>query len=204
MNERYQNVYQFKITLRDVTPPVGRHVQVPETYTFWDLHVAIQDAMGWSDCHLHDFKLRKSGAPANDFLRLGIPEDGALVGEQDIADWTVRISDWFLSESTTATYTYDFGDNWTHAVAFEERLPRERGATYPRCVAGKRACPPEDCGGPWGYADLLKIIRNPRRREHKEMMEWLGGPFNAEAFDPQEVMFDDPRKRLRELLKSHA
>jgi Plasmid pRiA4b ORF-3-like protein len=85
------------------------------------------------------------------------------------------------------TYTYDFGDNWDHAILVEKTLEAEPGVRYPRCVGGKRACPPEDCGGPWGYGDFLEAVGDPRHPEHEEMLEWAGGEFDPEAFDIETV-----------------
>ena len=79
------------------------------------------------------------------------------------------------------------GDNWDHTIQLEKVLPAEAGVRYPRCVAGKRACPPEDCGGPWGYADFLNAIQNPGHENHADMVEWIGGSFDPEAFDPEAV-----------------
>jgi hypothetical protein len=104
---------------------------------------------------------------------------------------------YFTQEGDAAEYLYDFGDDWEHSVVLEGVFPREKGVVYPLCVDAKRACPPEDCGGVHGYKNLLKIIRNPRHKEHKEMLEWAGGLFDSEHFEPREVRFDDPRKRWK-------
>jgi hypothetical protein len=143
---KYERVHQFKVTLKGIEPTIWRRIQVPEVYSFWDLHVAIQDVMGWQDCHLHDFSLRnpKSGMKE----QLGIPdEDGEL---ELLAGWEHNIADYFSMENTTATYVYDYGDNWEHRVELEEILPRIKGIKYPCCIGGERACPPEDCGGVHG------------------------------------------------------
>jgi hypothetical protein len=85
------------------------------------------------------------------------------------------------------SYGYDMGDNWDHTIEIQKTLPAEAGARYPRCVDGKRACPPEDCGEPWGYADLLESIQNPKHEQHAELLEWVGGEFDPEAFDVDAV-----------------
>jgi hypothetical protein len=90
-------------------------------------------------------------------------------------------------EKDKCLYEYDFGDSWEHEVLVEKILPREQGKRYPVCLTGKRACPPEDCGGIWGYAEFLEAINDPQHPEHEEMREWVGGEFDAEAFDPDEV-----------------
>ena len=99
--------------------------------------------------------------------------------------------------NTKSEYVYDFGDNWEHTVKLEKILPRQEGIPYPKCTDGKRACPPEDCGGSWGYEDFLKAITNPKHREHKEMLDWVGGSFDPEHFDIKEVVFENPAQRLK-------
>jgi hypothetical protein len=96
-----------------------------------------------------------------------------------------------------AGYEYDFGDSWNHQIILKEIVPREKDARYPLCVGGERACPPEDCGGTWGYETLLDVINNPAHEEHEEMLEWLGGQFDPERFDSATVNFDDPKKRWK-------
>ena len=195
MKKKFNQVYQFKITLEDSKPPIWRRIQVPETYTFWDLHVAIQDAMGWSDYHLHEFEMvnPSTGLKAN----IGIPVPDELYGREVLLEWKQKIADYFSMENQSADYVYDFGDSWEHKIQLEKILLREKDINYPICIKGKRACPPEDCGGIWGYAELLEIIRNPEHEEYEEMLEWLGGEFDSEHFDVEEVGFDDPDKRRK-------
>ncbi|MCK4476114.1 MAG: plasmid pRiA4b ORF-3 family protein, partial [Methanophagales archaeon] len=187
MKKKYNQVYQFKIALKGIKPPIWRRIQVPETYTFWDFHVAIQDAMGWIDYHLHEFELvnPSSGLSEN----IGIPNED--FGREVFPEWKQKIADYFSMENRTADYVYDFGDSWEHKIQLEKILLREKDINYPICIKGKRACPPEDCGGIWGYEELLEIIRNPEHEKHEEMLEWLGGEFDAEHFDVEEVGFDD-------------
>jgi hypothetical protein len=155
MKKKYNQVYQFKITLKGIKPPIWRRIQVPETYTFWDLHVAIQDAMGWIDYHLHEFEMIN---PATGLaVNIGTPVPGEDFDREVLPDWKQNIADYFSMENRTADYVYDFGDNWEHKIQLEKILPREKGVNYPICIKGKRACPPEDCGGIWGYAELLEI-----------------------------------------------
>jgi hypothetical protein len=195
MKKKFNQVYQFKITLRDVKPPVWRRIHVPETYTFWDLHVAIQDAMGWEDAHLHEFEMRHPFE--GEKVRIGIPDNDHISFVEIIPERKEKIADWFSMDNRVAEYTYDFGDNWKHQIRLEKILPREEGVTYPVCISGKRACPPEDCGGAWGYARFLEAIRNPEDEEHEEILEWIGGDFDPEYFDPEEVIFDDPDERRK-------
>lgn len=184
----YKRIYQFKITLEDISPPIWRRIQVPETYSFWDLHVAIQDAMGWWDSHLHAFRFKgqpEIGIPVGEF-----PEQGEV-----LAGWQIQIDEYFRRVGDSVRYEYDFGDGWNHEVLLEGILLKEKGKRYPRCIDGERACPPEDCGGPLGYYELLEIISDPHHEEHEETMVWLGGKYNPERFNPKNVKFDNPHER---------
>ena len=194
MKKKYDQVYQFKITLKGTKPPIWRRIQVPEMYTFWDLHVAIQDAMGWEDYHLHEFVFTLP--IMNIKVRIGIPMKDDF-DETILPDWDQKIADYFSSETPKAEYTYDFGDGWQHDIILEKILPRETGVIYPRCVDGKRACPPEDCGGIGGYAEFLEAIGDPANERHEDMLDWVGGKFDPEDFNPSEVKFDDPAKRFK-------
>ena len=127
MKKKFDRVYQFKITLKGVKPPIWRRIQVPEPYTFWDLHVAIQDAMGWEDYHLHEFELVDPSTGMK--MEIGIPDEEILPG------WKQKIVKWFSMENQVAKYTYDFGDNWEHAVKLEKILPRDDNINYPICIA---------------------------------------------------------------------
>ncbi len=194
-----KNIRQFKIVLEDTRPTIWRRVQVPENYSFWDLHVAIQDAMGWADCHLHQFETIVP-RPGN-IEYIGIPDKEGYM--EVAAGWKEKVSDWFsLDKRKIMRYVYDFGDSWNHKITLEEILPKEEKTKYPVCVAGVRACPPEDCGGIWGYYDLLEITNNPKHKEYKDMMEWLGGEkFDPEEFDAAEIEFDSPQERLKDMRK---
>ena len=195
MTADYNQIYQFKITLRDIKPPIWRRIQVPASYTFWDLHVAIQDAMGWLDYHLHAFRVKNPATGETE--EIGIPDDeGSAWADQKIkVGWEMKISDHFSSENSKASYTYDFGDGWEHGLKLEKILPRDMAMTYPICTAGKRACPPEDCGGAAGYYNLLDVLADRTHAEYQETLDWLGGGFDPERFNPRDVQFDDPQER---------
>lgn len=173
-------LFQFKITLIDSEPPIWRRIQV-EDGTLGDLHECIQAAMGWENCHLHQFTIdgERYGVPSPDGLNLGlemIDEDGfRLSGSLPTSGKRTR---WF--------YEYDFGDGWRHEVLFEGYPPIEQGETYPLCVEGERACPPEDVGGIWGYAEFLEALADPKHEEHEHYMEWAG-PFDPDEFDVREA-----------------
>ncbi|HYZ54697.1 MAG TPA: plasmid pRiA4b ORF-3 family protein [Streptosporangiaceae bacterium] len=178
------DVYQLKITLRGVSkPPVWRRVLVPASMTLDLLHEVILRAMGWGGGHLHVF--------SDGWREYGSPD--AELGHAD-ERW-VTVADLLSGPGGTVTYTYDFGDDWEHGILLEKILPAGPGAAYPVCVAGKGACPPEDCGGAWGYAELKKILADPDHEQHEEMLEWLGLDDAAE-FDPAEFSVDEVNERL--------
>lgn len=166
-------VYQLKITLQHAKPPIWRRVLVPGNWTLARLHKVIQSAMGWCDCHLHEFVI-----------------DGQTYGDPSVYDDLPVRSERRVRLETVAPaarrkfkYQYDFGDSWDHEILVEAILPPEPGVAYPVCIAGKRACPPEDVGGVWGYAGFLDALADPDHEEHDSYLAWLGGPFDAEAFD---------------------
>ena len=202
MSKRKVNIYRFKISLLDIEPEIWRLIEVPETYSFWDLHVAIQDAMGWLDYHLHSFIPLSSGESS--IVQIGIPE--SPMNNEYIAGWEVPITRYFVNPGDAARYDYDFGDGWSHEVRLMEIKSKERGAKYPRCTGGERACPPEDCGGIPGYYRLLEVLADPRDEEYEEMVEWLKGhakcyfPYDPDVFDTSIVEFWDPKKRWKMMM----
>jgi len=167
-----QLVYQFTMTLQEITPAIWRRLQVPATYTFWDLHVALQDAMGWLDYHLHVFRLRRP--PKQIWIEIGIPDDEGS-DDQVLSGWDIPLRTYFTVPGQTASYLYDFGDGWHHEVVLEGILLKEHGVKYPRCLAGARACPPEDCGSVPGYERLLDIFRHPGHADYQDTIAWLKG-----------------------------
>jgi hypothetical protein len=197
---RSKLIYQFKITLEDISPAIWRRILVPAGYTFWDLHVAIQDSMGWLDYHLHVFEIKARGSAKQ--IEIGIPDDE--FDRPVIPGWKMTLNEYFVEPGTTAMYSYDFGDGWTHEVLLEGILVPERSTKYPKCIAGERACPPEDCGGVPGYLELLRVLRSPKHKEYKHMVGWLKGhaknywPYDPGHFEPDSVRFSDPRKRWQE------
>jgi hypothetical protein len=187
-------VFQFKITLKDIDPIIWRQILVPESYSFWDLHVAIQDAMGWLDYHLHVFRIKRK--QSRKFTEIGIPDEDRFDGDPEILPgWEIPIYDYFTEVGSTSDYEYDFGDGWEHEVILEGILLREKGQKYPRCIGGARACPPEDCGGIPGYYNLLKVISDPSHDKYEEMITWLGKKYDPDEFVPEMIKFDNPKKR---------
>jgi hypothetical protein len=164
-------IYQLKITLRGSRPPIWRRVQVSSDVTLAKLHKIIQVAMGWGEEHLHVFDVGG--------ISYGEP-DPELEFENERR---IRLNEVAPREKSKFRYEYDFGDSWEHEILVEKRLPAEPGVHYPRCIKGIRACPPEDCGGVWGYANLLETIQDPTNPEYEDMREWVGEDFDPEAFD---------------------
>ena len=171
------DVYQLKVTLQGIRPPIWRRFQVADDTTLSELHQILQVVMGWENYHLHQFRIR-----GTDF---GEPDPDFGSGIKD--DRRVKLRQVVFGEKEKFIYEYDFGDSWKHEILVEKILPPEPGARYPACVAGKRSCPPEDCGGVWGYAEFLEAIGDPDHPEHEEMLEWIGGSFDPEAFDLEMV-----------------
>ena len=124
MAKKTLNIFQFKVTLAGVKPAIWRRIQVPEDYSFWDLHVAIQDAMGWEDCHLHEFKMVNS--KNQEELRIGIPDDDFDWSRATLPGWEIPIADYFTMDNRSATYVYDFGDGWRHRIRLENRTSPTR------------------------------------------------------------------------------
>jgi len=176
-------VYQLKVTLRGSKPPIWRRIEVSGNTRLNKLHNILQIVMGWWNCHLHAFEF-----PGGE--RYTSPEFGAEwsdLGATDLSDKKVTLAEVAPMEKASFYYEYDFGDDWYHRVVVERIRPKEAGVRYPRCLAGKRRCPPEDCGGIWGYADLLEAVRDPNHERHEELVEWLPAGFDAEAFNLAEV-----------------
>ena len=187
-------VYQFKIQLKEITPPIWRRILVPEEYNFWDLHVAIQDSMGWLDHHLHVFRIRQKHSSS--IVEIGIPNVDRFEDEPEIIPgWEIPISHYFHDLGITSDYKYDFGDGWEHEVILEGILIKEKGTKYPKCIDGSRACPPEDCGGVPGYCHVSDVVSNPGHEEYEDMITWLGGKYDPEEFNPDDIKFDNPKKR---------
>jgi hypothetical protein len=189
------DVHQFLVVLSGTDPLVWRRIEVPEEYSFWDLHVAIQDAMGWLDYHLHEFLVVH--APSGSVERIGIPDGEVPEDKPCTPGWKAKVSDYFALGASPALYVYDFGDDWQHVLMHEGTAPADESVSYPRCMSGARRCPPEDCGGAHGYTELLAAIADPEHPDYEELLEWLGGNFDPDDFDAASVTFDDPRVRWK-------
>jgi hypothetical protein len=183
-------IYHLRVSLEGMEPLIWRRLQVPGSASLGWLHAVIQVAMGWTNSHLHQFVVGKQ-IYSDPTFDLDEYEDGPRVLDEN----KIAVLDIVPRAKSTFVYEYDFGDSWDHRITVEKILDQDpRAETFAQCLDGERACPPEDCGGVWGYADLLQIIRNPKHKEYKSMMEWLGGKFDAEAFNRDKI-----NKYLRKL-----
>jgi hypothetical protein len=175
-------LYQLKVTLQNVTPPIWRRIQVKDG-TLDKLHERLQTAMGWTNSHLHHFQIdgRLYGDPllmGDNFTEMGYADSTAV----KLGDIVPKAGTRFAFE-----YEYDFGDGWRHEMVFEGCLKPEPGRKYPVCLEGGRNCPPEDVGGTPGYAEFLDAFADPEHERHSEFLTWVGGAFDPEAFDPEAV-----------------
>jgi len=169
------DIVKLKVTLAGLRPPIWRRLLIPADATLADLHAAIQAAMGWHGGHLHEFDLS--------FARYGDPTTTDDVDDEA----KVTLISLTRAGATRFRYTYDFGDDWVHQIVVEGSVPRTEGQRYPACIGGKRACPPEDSGGPYGLAELLAARADPNHPDHAEIAEWLEEDYDPEAFSVAEA-----------------
>jgi hypothetical protein len=178
--KKKEEIVQLKITLKNSKPPIWRRILIEKNTTFEDLHYTIQDAMGWQNCHLYEFG-----------------DDNTIIGEEDSEDdffeketiysSKITLKDFFTSLKQKITYTYDFGDSWDHEILVEKFLNQEKGIDYPVCIKGKNNCPPEDCGGLWGFYSLLEIINDKKHPEREKTLGWLGKDYDPKHFNLEEI-----------------
>jgi hypothetical protein len=174
-------IFQILVTLLGTDPPIWRRVLAPADLTLARFHDVLQRVMGWEYSHMHEFDFGRQ--------RYGEPdpfESGSGLGET-LDEGKVRLSEVLRRAGAKGIYTYDFGDGWEHEILLEKRLPADPKQAYPVCVAGERACPPEDCGGIPGFYDLLEAIENPDHPQHDELLDWLGGGYDPQAFSIEAV-----------------
>lgn len=171
------SIYQLKITLLGTKPPIWRRILIESNTLLPDLHKILQTTMGWTNSHLHQFIHGRTFYAA--------PSEWDDLGNIDYSH--ISIASLLKKEGNNLEYEYDFGDGWRHQILLEKILDKDKKQVYPICIAGERACPPEDCGGVWGYQDLLKTIKNPKSPEYEELMEWIGDIFDPEEFEIKEV-----------------
>jgi hypothetical protein len=175
--------YQLKIELEGVSPPIWRRVLVPGDISLGRLHAVIQLVMGWENAHLHQFIIDKEFYSDPTFK---LNEDGGA--QRVLNEKKTLLRDIATRAGKVFVYEYDFGDSWTHRIKAEKILEQEPSTGgVVQCIDGERACPPEDCGGVWGYADLLKALKSPKHPEHESTLEWVGEEFDPEAFNPEKI-----------------
>ncbi len=182
-NKKSQSLYQIKVTLTESKPPIWRRLIVKDNIRLDQFHSVLQVAMGWFNCHLHQYRIGNSyiGMPDPDF-------------DMDVTDERkVYLQDIISKPKDNFFYEYDFGDGWDHKIVLEEIHPLDFSESS-LVMKGKKACPPEDCGGIWGYTDMLDAIQDPKHGEHESMLEWVGGEFDPDEFDMNFI-----NKKLNEL-----
>ena len=168
-------LYKLKITLRGSKPAIWRRVQVPGNINLNRLHDVFQVVMGWTDSHLHQFV----DAP----IVYSVPSGDDCSRVERLDERRFCLADLARHEKASFIYEYDFGDGWTHEIVVEKILPADPKMKDAVCLNGKNACPPEDCGGIWGYYKLLETVKNPQHEDYQEMLEWLGDQFDPSHFD---------------------
>ena len=175
-------LYQLKVVLLGVAPPVWRRLQVPGDAKLDWLHAVLQVGIGWTNSHLHQFKVGEAFYSDTRHHAAEFEDDPEILEESTFALRQIA-----PREGDVFRYEYDFGDSWEHEITVEKILPNPAAASFALCHEGARACPPEDCGGIPGYEELRKILKNRKHPEHKSMKEWLGRPFDAAAFDREKT-----------------
>jgi Plasmid pRiA4b ORF-3-like protein len=170
------SVYQLHVSLLEIQPPIWRTLELSSHTTLRQFHRILQIAMGWEEYHLHAFEAGKH--------RYGLPADSLDPDAPTLPEARFTLADVLPRKGARLLYLYDFGDGWEHEVKLERILDNQE-LLPPRILAGARRCPPEDCGGPFGYAELLAILSNPRHKRYREMHQWVGPRFHQEAFSPE-------------------
>ena len=174
-------IYQIQISLNGSKPKIWRRLLIPADLLLSDFHKLIQTTMGWTNSHLHQF------------IKLGIfysqrYENDDYWEEMDNVDYSdIKVFDLLQKEKESITYEYDFGDSWEHTILLEKILPNDEKSKLPICLAGKMNCPPEDCGGIWGYAAMLDILTQPDHEEYEHCYEWFDDDFDPKHFDKDEI-----------------
>jgi hypothetical protein len=172
-----KKIYQIQIALKRYSPKIWRRILIPSDVLLRDFHKIIQTTMGWMNEHLHQFIKNDT------FYTVRMPDDDFWNEMKNIDYKKMRISDLLKYEKEKITYEYDFGDGWEHDIILEKILPYDEKVKFPVCIKGSMNCPPEDCGGVWGYANMLEVLKHPEQEEYEELMDWLGDEFDPEYFD---------------------
>jgi hypothetical protein len=171
-------VYEIEVTLRETLPPVWRRIFVQGNLTLGRLHAVLQVAMGWQESHMHMFRVGGKTYGNVEFEM----DDGESLSDGD--EDSITVAKAFQSGKGRIVYEYDFGDSWEHDLKVVKKHPPEKAPAFgPACIAGARACPPEDVGGTPGYEHFLEVMADPKNPEHEDLAEWIGGRFDPEQFD---------------------
>lgn len=181
-----KSVFQLKITLRYIKPPIWRRVVVPDNLLLGDLHYVIYPAMGWGGYHMHTFRFGGGFNPVEYAMTQILKDCCSGVRSED----TVFLGQVIKRKGQTFSYEYDFGDSWQHEIKVEKILPFDPSMRLPVCLDGQRACPPEDCGGVPGYYDALDALSDASTPEQRQLREWLGG------YAPEQFNLDESNRRL--------
>ncbi len=168
-----KDIYQIKISLDDAKPSIYRTILVEPDTAFFEFHQIIQVAMGWDDYHLYSFE-------TGDYT-IAVPDEFMDIDSIDPA--SIALNEVLKKTGDKIKYEYDFGDGWRHTIQLEKIIPYQLNKSYPTCIRGKRSCPPEDCGGIWGYENIIEIIKNKKHPEYKKTIEWVGIDFDPDYFD---------------------
>ena len=172
-------IYQFKITLDEIQPPIWRRIQVPGNVSLLQLHFIFQIAMGWTNSHLHEFQIGGE--------LYGTPDEEGWREEEIKKEKVYQLERVVPARGARFSYLYDFGDSWKHTIEVEEIINPSKNRHYPACLGGARTCPPEDVGSTWGYEGFLEAISSPEHPEHEEYLIWVGGAFDPEGFDREKT-----------------
>lgn len=176
-----KKTYQIQIALKRSKPKIWRRILIPSDLLLPDFHKVIQTTMGWTNSHLHQFVKDRT------FYSQKMDDD-YFWGEMNDEDYSkVKVSDLLKKEKDKIIYEYDFGDGWEHDIILEKIDSNPENKIIPICLTGRNNCPPEDCGGVWGYAKLLEMLNNPDHEEHEECREWLGDEFDPKYFNKNEI-----------------
>ena len=171
-----KQIYQIKIELQNSKPKIWRRILVNSDISLSKFHEIIQSAMGWTDSHLHQFEIGRTCYAPKEFEL-----------EDTKSTKSVKLFSFLQKEKDKIKYEYDFGDGWVHNIVLEKILPFDKSVETPKCIAGKRNCPPEDCGGIWGYESILEILANPKHEEYEDTIERMGDDFDPDYFDLEET-----------------
>jgi hypothetical protein len=190
------SIYQLKISLKGLQPPIWRRIQIPGDISLFKLHFLIQIAMGWTNSHLHEFII--------DNQSYGSPEDDEWGSRGTRDENKYQLEQVIPGKGIQFIYLYDFGDGWEHTIQVEDILDCQEDLHYPTCLGGKRACPPEDVGGIGGYAYFLEAIQDPQHPEHEDYLAWIGDEFDPEAFDRERFDAELRNMDRSEMVRIHS